>query len=84
MLSGKTSCEIISGKRPKYDVFKNFWYLAYATSVNNHDKFSPRVPKCIFMGYVENKEPIRYLIWEQINFLFRNMLNSMSLFFLLN
>lgn len=53
---------MITGKRPKYYVLKNFGSLVYATAVNNRNKFSSRVTECVFMGYVEKKWLIRCLI----------------------
>ncbi|KAF7834460.1 uncharacterized protein G2W53_009319 [Senna tora] len=44
--------DLLTGKLPKYTVFKTFGCLAYTTNLLPHkNKFDERAKKCLFLGY---------------------------------
>lgn len=62
VLASKTPYDLITGNKPKYNMFRNFGCLAYVISVNTSDKFAPRATKCVFVGYAENKKAYNSII----------------------
>lgn len=51
VLDGQTPFEVLFGKRPEIHHLRVFVRLCYVTTLGPCDKMSPRVRRCIFMGY---------------------------------
>jgi len=61
ILNGNSPFELIYKYSPNYDILKVFRCLCFATKLNNSDKFTERVVKCVFLGYVPDKKGYKLL-----------------------
>ena len=59
ILKNKSPYELLYGKLPTYHHLRAFGCLCYTTNLQPSTKFSPRVRRCIFIGYPPNQKAYR-------------------------
>ncbi|KAJ0900510.1 putative RNA-directed DNA polymerase [Helianthus annuus] len=56
VIGGRTPYELVYGFEPFLDHLRVFGCLGFCTVLNEHDKFSSRAEKCVFIGYSNEKK----------------------------
>ncbi|XP_071713700.1 uncharacterized protein [Rutidosis leptorrhynchoides] len=70
VLNGKCPYELIYGKCPNLSHLRTFGCLCFATVLNNHDKFSSRALKCVFLGYSNFQKGYKLFCLDDKSFVF--------------
>ncbi|XP_071715128.1 uncharacterized protein [Rutidosis leptorrhynchoides] len=64
VLSGRSPFELVYQHKPNLSHLRVFGCLCFSTVLNNHDKFSSRAEKCVFIGYSSEKKGYKLLSLE--------------------
>ncbi|GJS73439.1 ribonuclease H-like domain-containing protein [Tanacetum coccineum] len=70
VLKGKSPYQLVFNKNPSLKHLRVFGCLCFATILNNHDKFSCRAEKCVFIGYSSFKKGYKLFSLERKQFVF--------------
>ncbi|GJV49096.1 putative RNA-directed DNA polymerase [Tanacetum coccineum] len=70
VLKGKSPYQLVFNKKPPMKHLRVFGCLCFATVLNNHDKFSSRAEKCVFVGYSSFKKGYKLFSLERRQFIF--------------
>ncbi|GJT35936.1 putative RNA-directed DNA polymerase [Tanacetum coccineum] len=70
VLKGYSPYQLVFNKKPLMKHLRVFGCLCFATVLNNHDKFSSRAEKCVFVGYSSFKKGYKLFSLERRQFIF--------------